>query len=212
MTKILLCIWLCLLSFSCEGLIRIGLIGDSVSLPWPVIPYLSYSARVQKQLEEEGHSSRWINASQGGSTTETALSRLKEMCVYEKPDILVISLGINDGWSRRPYLDIFEDFSQTIQYALSENILVLLGAVDFIPEQFENLTKKEKIYFSYFVFIFDFLQAQYPEVIKFPFLTWALQYDQSYHTFDHVHLNAKGHEEVANSLYKVLLPSIIQMK
>lgn len=201
---------ICLLfTFNCYSMTKIAIIGDSISLPWPELPYLGYPAQLQKQFDDQNYSVRILNASQGGSTAETALSRLQALINYDKPDILIIALGVNDGWSGRTYTQIYHDLKKTIKAAHKAQMQVLLGTVDFIPEQpnYKNDPDK-KPYYTQFITIYHSLQQNFPSVISFPFLTQNFQRDKSFHTIDLVHLNYKGHKMIANKLWTLIEPLI----
>jgi acyl-CoA thioesterase-1 len=91
---------LCLLSAlavnsHAEGVILI--MGDSLSAGYGISKEKSWPALLQRKLDRSGLPYRVVNASISGDTTHGGLSRLPESLAREKPDIVVIELGANDG-------------------------------------------------------------------------------------------------------------------
>lgn len=91
---------LCLLSAlavnsHAEGVILI--MGDSLSAGYGISKEKSWPALLQRKLDRSDLPYRVVNASISGDTTHGGLSRLPESLAREKPDIIVIELGANDG-------------------------------------------------------------------------------------------------------------------
>ncbi|WP_456377980.1 arylesterase [Thiolapillus sp.] len=72
-------------------------IGDSLSAGYGISKEKSWPALLQQKLDQSGHAWRVINASISGDTTHGGLSRLPKALAREKPDIVIIGLGANDG-------------------------------------------------------------------------------------------------------------------
>lgn len=78
-----------------EGVILI--MGDSLSAGYGISKEKSWPALLQRKLDRSDLPYRVVNASISGDTTHGGLSRLPESLAREKPDIVVIELGANDG-------------------------------------------------------------------------------------------------------------------
>ncbi len=71
--------------------------GDSLSAGYGISKEKSWPALLQRKLDRSDLPYRVVNASISGDTTHGGLSRLPESLAREKPDIVVIELGANDG-------------------------------------------------------------------------------------------------------------------
>src|SRR4051794_10678645 len=88
------------LFFTCPveaSLHRIVFLGDSLTEGLELPKEEAYPFLVEKQLREEGFKDVvCINAGISGSTTASAMSRFK-WHLKQKPEILILALGANDG-------------------------------------------------------------------------------------------------------------------
>lgn len=193
--------------FAQPSMVKVGVIGDSISHPHPVHPYQAYHYLLERDFDKEGLPIRVINYSMGGSTTETAKERLKEMLKEDKPQILLIALGINDVWHQFSVEQIENNLKETIELAQDNHIPVLLGILELyaapgVPSEKYALEFQE---------MGERLQEDYPELNVFPFLTTDMLTDPSYATYDVIHINEKGHQLVAEEIKPVLRPLIRKM-
>lgn len=201
--KALLLIFLCSASLLAETpLIKVGVIGDSISHPHPVHPYQAYYYLLERDFDKEGLPFRVVNYSIGGSTTESAKKRLSEMLKEDKPNILIIALGINDMWHQFSVAQIENNLKDTIELAYENDLPVLLGLLEL--DAAPGLPSPD--YALAFQEMGARLQEDYPELKVFPFLTTEMMTDSSYATFDVVHINDKGHELVAQEIKPLLRP------
>ncbi len=206
--KALLLIFLCSASLSAEtSLIKVGVIGDSISHPHPVHPYQAYYYLLERDFDKEGLPFRVVNYSAGGSTTDTAKKRLKEMLKEDKPHILIIALGINDMWQQFSVSHIENNLKDTLELAYENHLPVLLGLLEL--DAAPGLPSPD--YALAFQEMTGRLQEDYPELKVFPFLTTEMMTDPSYATFDVVHVNDKGHELVAEEIKPLLRPLLRRM-
>ena len=71
-------------------------LGDSLTAGYGLGGEQAYPALVEKMLEEEGIPIKVLNAGVSGDTTAGGLSRL-DWLLSQKPDVVVVGLGGNDG-------------------------------------------------------------------------------------------------------------------
>ena len=126
--------------------------GDSLSAGFGLDPGQSYPDLLQKLLDQKGHKYRVVNQGLSGDTTSGGLARIDE-CVDEKPALVLLELGGNDGLRGTPVAITranLEQMIERIQAAGAE--VVLLGITlprnygeEYIAEfdrMFPDLAKK----------------------------------------------------------------------
>ena len=79
----------------------IVIFGDSLSAGFGLEPGQSYPDLLQKLLDEKGYAYHVVNQGLSGDTTSGGLARVEE-CVAEKPAIVLVELGGNDGLRGTP--------------------------------------------------------------------------------------------------------------
>ena len=72
-------------------------VGDSISAALGLDTSQGWVALLQKRLADEGYDYRVVNASISGDTSAGGLARLPALLAEEKPALVVIELGGNDG-------------------------------------------------------------------------------------------------------------------
>jgi acyl-CoA thioesterase-1 len=76
---------------------RILVLGDSLSAAYGIEKQKGWVALLQRRLREQGLGYAVVNASITGDTTRGGLSRLPAALERERPSVLIIALGGNDG-------------------------------------------------------------------------------------------------------------------
>ena len=92
----------CLFVFGCapwtlHAAEKILVIGDSLSAAYGIKQERGWVALLQQRLQEQALGYQVVNASISGDTTRGGLSRLQTALQREKPQLLIIALGGNDG-------------------------------------------------------------------------------------------------------------------
>jgi hypothetical protein len=181
----------------------VGVIGDSISVPYPVLPVDSYHAILAKEFD-------WFifNASLGGSYSETLMPRLVRVIEEGKPDFIIIALGVNDALLNRDIDQVYSEFVAAINYVRMFHISLVIGTVDV-----RGLGWYGPVYSSQFRKLYNRLQESYPDVIYFDFMTHQMTTDNSYFSSQdeggRFHPNEKGHLEIAERLKNALMNSTI---
>ncbi|MBL9200600.1 MAG: exo-alpha-sialidase [Opitutaceae bacterium] len=82
------------------GGVRIIALGDSITKGARpgVLPQQAFPARVQAALRERGLSAEVHNTGIGGERTDQALVRLERDVISQRPHLVTIMYGTNDGW------------------------------------------------------------------------------------------------------------------
>ena len=145
--------------------IKIVFLGDSLTEGYGIDSPLSYPFLIEKKLREDGRQNiTVINAGQSGSTSASSLPRLRWILKSkDKPEILVLALGANDGLRGLDVLEMKKNLEATISLAQSHNIKVLLCGMMVPP----NYTKE---YSDQFYRVFKELGSR-QEITFIPFLS-----------------------------------------
>ena len=141
---------------------KILFLGDSITAGYGVDKPQCYPALIEKRLTQSGITDiKLINAGISGSTSASALSRLK-WYKRAKPDVLFLALGGNDGLRGLPIKQLKKNLSQTIQLALDDGIQVILAGMIMPPNYGQAYTNDFKN-------VFIQLAVEYP-ITFMPFL------------------------------------------
>ncbi len=93
---VLLCVVL-LAPLGAAAAAKIVVVGDSLSSAYGIDKRLGWVALLQQRLQQRRLAYQVVNASITGDTTRGGLSRLPATLERERPQILIIELGGNDG-------------------------------------------------------------------------------------------------------------------
>ena len=97
--------------------------GDSLSAAYGLAPEQGWVSLLQKDLEPKH---RIINASISGETSDGGLSRLPDALRRNKPDIVVLELGANDGLRGLPLPRLQANLQQMVQLSRQAGARVVL--------------------------------------------------------------------------------------
>jgi len=178
-----------------NAILTVAVIGDSISYPHPVTYEQGWPSLVSNKYGWDLH-----NYSIGGSTTETLMERLVRAIEETDPDMVIITLGINDGCVGLPMQTVYMNIAKAIHYAHKQHIMVLVGTVDIQAFGWNG----EK-YAENFQQLYQLLHMSYKHQAKFfPFMTWNMETDKTFWSgSDPVHPNALGHELIAYEIGKL---------
>ena len=165
-------------------------LGDSLTAGLGLDEGQAYPALLDRQLREEGRPARVINAGVSGDTTAGGLSRLGWL-LKQRPDLVVVGLGANDGLRGLPLTEVESNLRAIILRAQAAGARVLLLGMRIPPN-----------YGPYA----DQFAAIYPKLAKemhvplVPFLLDKVGGIRSLNQSDGVHPTAKGQEIVARNV------------
>lgn len=193
MVKILISILLWqLIAFSAQK--SIVFLGDSLTEGYGVEQDSTYTSLIQKKFDQDKLEWKVINSGISGSTSASGPSRAKWLLkAKEKPNIVVIVLGANDGLRGLPITSIKKNLTDTIQILKNSKIKVILGEI-YVPPNYG------KEYSDSFKKVFSDV-AKKSEVPLMPFLLEKVAGKTELNLSDGIHPNEKGHQIVANAIY-----------
>ncbi|ACN15460.1 putative lipase/hydrolase [Desulforapulum autotrophicum HRM2] len=183
-----------------ESVTRILFVGDSITAGFGVDPEQSYPVLVDQLLRQKGFNNIEItNGSISGSTTASALSRLKWF-LRIKPHILVLALGANDGLRGLSTVEMEQNLDRTILLALENGIQVILAGMEVPPNYGPR-------YSAAFRKVFPSL-ASHHNIALIPFLLKDVAGIASLNQADGIHPNQAGQEIIATTVLPYLLDQL----
>ena len=178
------------------GEIRILFLGDSITAGYGVEKSQSYPSLVEQKLAAAIGDIKLVNASISGSTSASALSRLKW---YRRinPDVLFLALGANDGLRGLSTEQMHKNLSQTIRFALESGMRVILAGMLMPPNYGREYTEA-------FAKVYRRLVRDYP-IDFMPFLLKDVGGHTELNLPDGIHPNEEGHKRIAKNVYPYIL-------
>ncbi len=163
-------------------------LGDSLTAGLGVEEGQAWPARVAERLEAEGAPIHAVNAGVSGDTSAGGVRRL-DWLLKQKPKVVVISLGANDGLRGLAVEDTEKNLRQIVGRSRQAGARVLLCGMLLPPNYGEEYRRR-------FSAIFPKV-ASSEKASLLPFLLEGVAGDASLNGDDGIHPNAQGHEVVA---------------
>ncbi|MBX3040823.1 MAG: arylesterase [Bdellovibrionaceae bacterium] len=175
---------------------KLIVLGDSLTEGYGVSRETAFPAVLEKRIHEGGKKD-WsvVNAGVSGSTTASAVSRMKWV-FRTKPDMVILCLGANDGLRGLKVAESKKNLDEAIRYAKSQNVPVILGGL-YMPPNYG------KEYTSEFHKMYEDLAKEH-KVAFIPFLLEGVGGKSQYNLADGIHPNEKGHEIIAKTVYDAI--------
>ncbi|HUP56855.1 MAG TPA: arylesterase [Bdellovibrionota bacterium] len=179
------------------GPLRIVAMGDSLTDGFGVAKDDAYPAVLDRKLEGAGYpDAEVVNAGLSGSTTASAEGRLK-WHLKNKPDILILALGANDGLRGMKLSETRKNLSRVIAMAKEKGVEVLLAGMRVPPNYGKEFTEGfEALYRDL---------AREHSVALVPFLLEGIGGEKEMNLDDGIHPNERGHQKMAETILPHLL-------
>lgn len=172
-------------------------LGDSLTEGLGLEDHESYPSLLDARFKAEGRNIKVFNAGISGSTSASGLSRL-QWYIRSQPDVMVLSLGANDGLRGLSVDEMKANLAKTIEFALANGVQVALTGMLTPPNMGPEYSES-------FARVFPDLAAQY-RLPLMPFLLEGVAAVPELNQGDGIHPNVQGTKIVAESLYQFLLP------
>lgn len=173
----------------------VAFLGDSLTAGYGLPEKESFPARVAALLEDEGHAVRVVNAGVSGDTTAGGLTRL-DWLLRQKPAVLVVGLGANDGLRGLAPEETARNLHQIVARARAAGVRVLLLGMK-LPRNYGG------DYFREFEAVYPDLSREL-KVPLVPFLLEGVAGDPNLNLADGIHPNPVGQERVARTVLPYL--------
>ncbi|MBL8251031.1 MAG: arylesterase [Candidatus Competibacter sp.] len=173
-------------------------LGDSLSAGYGIPLERGWVSLLQTRLAERGFPHRVVNASISGDTTSGGLSRLPAALARERPAIVVLELGANDGLRGQSPASIRDNLARLIELSQQAGARVLLAEMRIPPNYGPSYTQK-------FQALFDELAQRY-KISLIPFLLDGVAGDPALTQDDGLHPRAEGQQRILDNVWPTLEP------
>lgn len=177
--------------------LRIVALGDSLTSGHGLGRNNAYPAVLQASLQEVGLPSIVVNHGVSGDTTAGGVRRV-QAALAEKPQILIVALGANDGLRGVSVATVRRNLEQIIEAAQARGVSVLLCGMDALPLYGWQYTMD-------FHNIYPELAKKY-DVPLVPFLLTGVVANQAMLLPDMIHPNVAGAKAIASNIWPYLQP------
>jgi len=171
------------------------ILGDSLTAGYGIDKDKAFPDLLEKKLKKDGLDIKVINAGVSGSTSASGPSRLKWQ-LKALPSHLVLALGANDGLRGIKPEETEGNLKATIKLAKQNHLKVFLLGMKAPPNYGKEFT--------------EIFEATFKKVAKeenvdlMPFLLESVAGERSLNQADGIHPNEKGHEIIAENIYRFL--------
>ncbi len=173
--------------------------GDSLTAGLGVSVESAYPALLNKKIKKEGIFFKVINAGVSGETTAGGLRRVKWI-LKNKPDIVILELGANDGLRGLSLLEMEKNLGKIIQGLRKENVKVVLAGMKIPPNYGSRYT-------SEFEEIFPKLAKRF-NLTLIPFFLEGVAAVPALNQGDGLHPTAAGYETIVEQIWPIILKVI----
>ncbi|HJZ96028.1 MAG TPA: arylesterase [Candidatus Solibacter sp.] len=169
--------------------------GDSITAGFGLEPGQGYPELLQKDLDTRGLRYRVVNMGVSGDTTQDGVSRM-QLALSEKPAVVLLELGGNDGLRGIPINVTQSNLEQMIQAFQGAGTRVVLAGMSLPPNYgAQFIAQFEKVYRD--------LAMKY-KVKLIPFLLEGVGGHNEFMQRDGLHPNAAGARKVEAVVMKTL--------
>ena len=113
-------------------------VGDSISAGLGLDTSQGWVSLLEQRLKAQGTSYKVVNASISGDTSAGGLARLPALLSGEKPQVVVIELGGNDGLRGLPLLQMQQNLTAMVSASRQAGAKVLLLGMRLPPNYGER--------------------------------------------------------------------------
>ena len=176
---------------------RIVAFGNSLTAGLGVSRNDAYPAQLQRRLEQLEYRYRVINAGVSGDTTAGGLRRIPWV-LNNKPDLLILELGGNDGLRGLSLEQTKNNLSRMIEQLQQADVTVILAGMKLPPNYGQDYTRN-------FEAIYQALAKQY-HLPLIPFFLEGVAASSALNQPDGIHPTKEGYRIVVEQVLKVLTP------
>lgn len=176
----------------------IVILGDSLSAAYGMEVSQSWPSLLQQRLDEDGHAYRVFNSSIAGDTTQGGLARLPRLLEKQRPSIVMIELGGNDGLRGLPIDVTRSNLASMIEQSQSIGAKVILAEIRIPPNYGRTYTQK-------FNAVFHEL-ADGNGVTLLPFLLQDIALEPGMMLEDGIHPTAAAQPVILDVVWEVMQP------
>jgi acyl-CoA thioesterase-1 len=174
-------------------------LGDSITAGYGLEPSQAFPGLIEDKIAAKKWNFKVINAGQSGDTTAGGLNRM-DWLLRNRIDVLVVELGGNDGLRGLPPETTRKNLQAIIDRAREKypDVKIILAGMKVPPNMGRDYGRR--------------FEAIYPDLAKknkallIQFILDGVGGVRDLNLPDGIHPTAKGHEIIANNVWKVLEP------
>jgi len=176
---------------------RIVAFGDSLTAGLGVQADESYPAQLQRRLDGLGYHYLVINAGVSGDTTAGGLRRVPWI-LNNKPELVILELGANDGLRGLPVDQTKSNLRQIIRQLHEAGTMVVLAGMKLPPNYGQDYTAS-------FEAMYQILAKEY-QLPLIPFFLEGVGGSSSLNQADGIHPTKEGYEIIVEQVLRILRP------
>lgn len=176
---------------------RIVAFGDSLTAGLGVQADESYPAQLQRRLDSLGYHYRVINAGVSGDTTAGGLRRVSWI-LHNKPELVILELGANDGLRGLQVDHTQSNLRQIIRQLQAAGTTVILAGMKLPPNYGLDYTARFEAMYQKL--------AQEHQLLLIPFFLEGVGGSSSLNQADGIHPTKEGYKLIVEEVLKVLRP------
>jgi len=179
---------------------RILVLGDSISAGYGMSLESSWVSLLAQVMKSKYPGVSVINASISGETSAGGRARLPALLDTEKPDIVVIELGGNDGLRGFPIKVLRENLTAMTRQAQATGARVILVQMEILPNYGRRYTSAFSDSFG--------VVAEETGAVLAPFILDGVATDDTLMQADQIHPRASAQPRLLENFLPTLLPML----
>ncbi len=172
--------------------------GDSLSAGYGLAASEGWVSLLATKVAQEKPGWGVVNASVSGETTAGGAARIADELARNRPDVVAIELGANDGLRGLPLEQTRANLEAMIAAARAANAKVLLIGMRLPPNYGPDYTRDFEMLFV------DLAKRQ--QVAFLPFLLEPVAADDTAFQADRLHPNASAQPKLRDHVWRALAP------
>jgi acyl-CoA thioesterase-1 len=177
---------------------KILVFGDSLSAGYGLAVEQAWPALLKEKLRREKFPQAVVNASISGETTAGGRSRLPAVLERERPAVVVLALGANDGLRGLPLAQTRDNLEWMVRTAKGTGAKVLLVGMQLPPNYGPDYTREFNALFS--------TVAKQEKTALLPFLLEPIALDGGAYQADRLHPTAAAQPKILEHVWQALRP------
>lgn len=174
---------------------HILVLGDSLVAGYGLGPDEAFPERLGAALHAKGRPVRITNAGVSGDTSAGGLARI-EWSLSDKPDLLILELGANDGLRGLPVDDLRRNLAAIIEACRKNGVRVLLAGMRAPMNMGADYVRR-------FDAVYPELAGQYGLTL-YPFFLDGVALDRALNLPDGMHPNPRGVQVIVERMLPVV--------
>ena len=170
--------------------------GDSLSAGYGIDPARGWVSLLDARLRTAGYAYRIVNASVSGETTAGGLARLPRALQTQRPALVILELGGNDGLRALPIGAMRDNLARMIQLCRDARLPVLLLGIRMPANYGPRFTRE-------FAAVYADLARRFG-VPSVPFFLEGVATQAGMMQGDGIHPNEQGQPLLLNNVWPVL--------